>query len=64
MCVQQQVRRGLLSSSERRRSSQLVADEDGSRLLLSEVEALSFALCGESGNGMNLLVLCKMLHGF
>ena len=42
----------------------MVADEDGSAFLLSEVEALSFALCGVSGNGTNLLVLCKMLHGF
>ena len=28
--------------------------------MLSEVEALSFALCGENGKGLNLLVLCKM----
>ena len=53
MCARQQVRRACLSCSEHQRSLQLVADEDGSRFLLSEVEILSFALCGVCGKGMN-----------
>ena len=52
--LRQQVRQGRLGSSEHRRGLQLVADEDGSAFLLSEVGILFSALCGDRGRGMKL----------